>query len=65
MYHVSHNNENGQNLTPPPKKKQQKKNKLYIAESLAFDPKVLAFKWFLKTANINDFYQPSLSFRYT
>ena len=41
---VSHNNKNGQNLTPPPKKKQQKKNKLYIAESLAFDPKVLAFK---------------------
>ena len=30
--------------TPPPPKKKQQKNKLYIAESLAFDPKVLAFK---------------------
>ena len=33
---------------PPPKKKNKnktkQKNKLYIAESLAFDPKVLAFK---------------------
>ena len=29
---------------PPPPKKKQQKNKLYIAESLAFDPKVLAFK---------------------
>ena len=42
MYHTITKMDN-----PPPKKKQNKtkqKNKLYIAESLAFDPKVLAFK---------------------
>ena len=42
MYHTITKMDN-----PPPKKNKNKtkqKNKLYIAESLAFDPKVLAFK---------------------
>ena len=37
-------NKKGKNPPPPPPKKKKQKNKLYIAESLAFDPKVLAFK---------------------
>ena len=42
MYHIITKMDK---TTPPPqKKKKQQKNKLYIAESLAFDPKVLAFK---------------------
>ena len=40
MYHII--TKMDKTSPPPPKKKQ--KNKLYIAESLAFDPKVLAFK---------------------
>ena len=44
MYHTITKMDN----PPPPKKKNKnktkQKNKLYIAESLAFDPKVLAFK---------------------
>ena len=43
MYHTITKMDN-----PPPQKKNKnktkQKNKLYIAESLAFDPKVLAFK---------------------
>ena len=43
MYHTITKMDN-----PPQKKKKtnktKQKNKLYIAESLAFDPKVLAFK---------------------
>ena len=42
MYHII--TKMDKTSPPPQKKKKQQKNKLYIAESLAFDPKVLAFK---------------------
>ena len=42
MYHII--TKMDKTSPPPPPKKKQQKNKLYIAESLAFDPKVLAFK---------------------
>ena len=42
MYHII--TKMDKTSPPPPQKKKQQKNKLYIAESLAFDPKVLAFK---------------------
>ena len=41
MYHIITKMDK---TSPPPPKKKKQKNKLYIAESLAFDPKVLAFK---------------------